>query len=656
MVNSHPRTVVDAYRARGCAGKTSTNQWNVFLLTVYILASVIISRDTHSFAVMADSKEMDNEEDIGDDTTNLTWSSEPTKQPLPVNRVDELRNKVHMNITTSTTADDAPNKIIANDIAKQFGSALEQRLLKLFNKTKTHECRMKIATHLSYHINAIAAEESLPFTDVKFTNECDEPVYEDWSMLPEGMNIGDIQNRTYQPNRNESTYIPHMNRMKLLYVILAHDNPNATIRLIEALYEVGYSHQFVVHVDGKYDATQSSLVRYATARTHVHIVPDPYRVRVNWGGFSMVNATLQAMRYAFALDSYPVVSGKKPRRALMFHKLVHLSSSTYPIASNPEIRHKLSSYPLDANFLHVIMQPIHPNQYVWHYFVECDDAIHRIYQLPHLRHATHKVNLYTSSQWFIISRQFAYYLAVAEPGSFVDQYLRYIEHVVVADETFFGTVLRHTEFCHAHHNQNFLHLQFDRWESTMPVEQRDPRKCPMPDPNHCGRSPTTMTSDYADIIELSADLFARKVCAFTTNLYCFTLYLLDALLTNKMAQFDDSVDTKVKDIIDEWRVKRAHAIEHEGRDPGAAFSMNHINFEGHGVLIVAKDTVSDPEPLCLAIGPSGNKIELLPCFESWVPATLADTWETGAVIFSETKQHTRWSVGPCTTDGAVERS
>lgn len=122
-----------------------------------------------------------------------------------------------------------------------------------------------------------------------------------------------------------------------------------------------------------------------------------------------------------------------------------------------------------------------------------------------------------------------------------------------------------------------------------------------------------------------------------------------------LEKFDDTVNAKVKDIIDEWRTKRAYAIEQEGRDPGAAFAMNNVSFEGQGVLIVAKDTVSDPEPLCLAIGPSGNKIELLPCFESWVPATLAPAWETGAVVLSETKRHTRWSVGPCTTDGAVER-
>ena len=108
-------------------------------------------------------------------------------------------------------------------------------------------------------------------------------------------------------------------------------------------------------------------------------------------------------------------------------------------------------------------------------------------------------------------------------------------------------------------------------------------------------------------------------------------------------------------MIDEWRRKRAHAIENEGLHPGAAFQMKNVEFEGHGVLIVAKDTVSNSEPLCLALGEEGNKAELLPCFQSWVPATLAPDWETGAVVLNEVKLHTRWKVGPCTTDGHVER-
>jgi hypothetical protein len=32
------------------------------------------------------------------------------------------------------------------------------------------------------------------------------------------------------------------------------------------------------------------------------------------------------------------------------------------------------------------------------------------------------------------------------------------------------------------------------------------------------------------------------------------------------------------------------------------------SFEGHGVLIVAKGTMYDHDPLCMGIGPEGNKV------------------------------------------------
>lgn len=108
-------------------------------------------------------------------------------------------------------------------------------------------------------------------------------------------------------------------------------------------------------------------------------------------------------------------------------------------------------------------------------------------------------------------------------------------------------------------------------------------------------------------------------------------------------------------MIDKWRLKRARAIEEDGVHPGNAMSTKMIEFEGHGTLIVAKETVSDPIPLCLAIPETGNKVSLLPCFEEWVPQTLAEDWETGAVVLRETVPHTRWEVGPCTSDGEVEQ-
>jgi Core-2/I-Branching enzyme len=415
--------------------------------------------------------------------------------------LEENKLDFPLDLDQKTPADSAS---IALDIV---GQSLRSRLeTELFAKAKTAECRAKIAEHLGYFLNAIGTETNLPFSDVEFPNECGEAVYEDWNNLPEDVHVGMIQNRTYQPPANETVVYPDPETMTLLYAILTHENPAATIRLVEALQESQQQHQFVVHVDAKYDETQRVLLEYASDKQHfVHILDDPYRVRVNWGGFSMVNATLQTFHYAFGLTSQ---TNSNP---LVFDKVVHLSSSSYPLASNPEIRHTLAAFPSDANFLNIIMRPNRPAPQHWHYFIECDDALHRIYQLPVLRNDVCGIDLYTSSQWFIASREFAEYLANAESGSLVEQYLQYVEHVVVADETFFGTVLRHTKFCHKHHNRNFLHLQFDRWESELPSERRDSRKCPMPDPDHCGRSPTTMTLDYVDIMELSDNLFARKV-------------------------------------------------------------------------------------------------------------------------------------------------
>ena len=458
---------------------------------------------------------------------------------LGMTKHEDLQRTLHIDLHDNNSPENvnldlatADARDAARQVLQRIGSSVQDRLTAMFAKTKTPECRALIGEHFGYYLNAIGKEESLPFAQAKFQNECPEPVL-DFDNLPNGTHLGIVQNRTYQPPRNETEYIDHPDDLKLCYGILTHDDAEATIRLIQVLYEDG--HVFVIHVDGKEtsDETYHTLVEYAVSRVHVHVVANHQRVRVNWGGFSMVNATLQMLQYAFAIDEDP--GGRSP---LDFHKFVHLAASSYPLASNHEIRQQLASFPLDANFLHVIMKPTRPGPQVWHYFVECDDALHRIYRLPPLQNATAGVELYTSSQWFIISREFAYYIAVAEPGTFVHDYLEYAQHVVVADETFFGTVVRNTHFCTKHHNRNFLHLQFDRWESDLPAKHRDERKCMMVDPDRrlrfispvpipftsnsrsvplflvfsdCGRSPTTMTVDYADILELSDDLFARKV-------------------------------------------------------------------------------------------------------------------------------------------------
>ena len=150
----------------------------------------------------------------------------------------------------------------------------------------------------------------------------------------------------------------------------------------------------------------------------------------------MVNATLQVLNY---ID----------RNEIDFTHFVHMASTSYPLVSNKKIRNKLAEYPVDANFMHIILKPARPEEAIWNYFVECDDRLHRIHRLPMITKEINNADFYTSSQWFIISKEFAHYLAnpQAEDGIFLRQYLEYIEHAVVADESFFGTVLRNTRFC-----------------------------------------------------------------------------------------------------------------------------------------------------------------------------------------------------------------
>lgn len=178
---------------------------------------------------------------------------------------------------------------------------------------------------------------------------------------------------------------------------------------------------------------------------------------------------------------------------------------------------------------------------------------------------------------------------------------------------------------------------FDQWENEQDLDKRDQRKCMMPDPNHCGRSPTTLGLDYLDVLELSGDLFARK--------------------------FVDSYDSRVKDALDEIRNKEEIELSNVTTTNATDESLlstkekpeDNMKLEGHGVLIVATDTVNTSHPLCLGLGDNYNPVRLVPCFQDWVLPTLANGWETGAVILEEVKNHTRWSIGPCSSNGNLER-
>jgi len=91
---------------------------------------------------------------------------------------------------------------------------------------------------------------------------------------------------------------------------------------------------------------------------------------------------------------------------------------------------------------------------------------------------------------------------------FAKAYEEYGRYTMVADENYFVTVLKNSPFCNRHENKNFLHVQFDKWENEKASTNNN--KCLQPNPQHCGRSPTTLTLEYLPVLDLGGALFARK--------------------------------------------------------------------------------------------------------------------------------------------------
>lgn len=138
--------------------------------------------------------------------------------------------------------------------------------------------------------------------------------------------------------------------------------------------------------------------------------------------------------------------------------------------------------------------------------VECDDAIHRIARLT-LPKGFH---IHVASQWWTLPRHvIEWFISDPLPIGFMD----YAQHYIVADENYFATMILNSPYCGDVVQKNHVMVMFDKWENDLKTGKsgrKDRRKCLHPYPDHCGRSPTTLTMQDVDIVRSSKMLFARK--------------------------------------------------------------------------------------------------------------------------------------------------
>jgi hypothetical protein len=80
-----------------------------------------------------------------------------------------------------------------------------------------------------------------------------------------------------------------------------------------------------------------TMLKFAENRSNIFVM-DRYRQALNWGGFTIVNATLGAMMYGWETGRH-------------FDFLIDLSGTHYPIKSNKAIREALGTKSIFVSFL-----------------------------------------------------------------------------------------------------------------------------------------------------------------------------------------------------------------------------------------------------------------------------------------------------------------
>ncbi|MDR1002743.1 MAG: beta-1,6-N-acetylglucosaminyltransferase [Oscillospiraceae bacterium] len=127
--------------------------------------------------------------------------------------------------------------------------------------------------------------------------------------------------------------------MKIAYIILAHTDPAHIARLSKKL-TVGTQHEVFLHIDKKADLSPFEQLLKGAERVHF-VSP---RTKVNWGGFSSVEATVKSFRFADEMAD--------------FDRFVLLQGLDYPIRSNTQItdffeRHKETEFIRAVNETHL---------------------------------------------------------------------------------------------------------------------------------------------------------------------------------------------------------------------------------------------------------------------------------------------------------------
>lgn len=216
-----------------------------------------------------------------------------------------------------------------------------------------------------------------------------------------------------------------MKSISIAYLILVHRLPNQFKKLFKAIYDS--TNFYLIHIDKKANPEIGEDIKtFLKQYPNVHILDNE---NVIWGGYSMVQTELDGMKYLLSMNA-------------KWDYFINLSGQDYPLKSQKIIKEFLSKNNGKSYIKIDDQKKIRPETMnrIENYFEEIED---RISDKTHKRGYMKDVIPYIGGQWMILTRNCCEFINNSlEVKRFEDYYL----NTLIADESFFQTVLMNTSF------------------------------------------------------------------------------------------------------------------------------------------------------------------------------------------------------------------
>jgi len=280
---------------------------------------------------------------------------------------------------------------------------------------------------------------------------------------------------------------------RVAHLLLVHKSPYQVGRLAKRLQHP--SAHIYIHVDGKTRIEPFKDAMLEAGVSNVEFIADRYRI--NWSAFSMVEATLNSLKYIASVEKYDFInlmSGEdyplKP--PLQFHSFLgnHLGKSFMEFQKSGDVwweeaqirfrRYYLNDFTLKGKF----------------FLEKIVNKLARPYKLPK------SIAIVGKSQWFTLAEPHVMYILKNKKE--LNYLKRFFKYSWAPDEFFFQTLLYNSPHREEIINDNLRYINWDSGKS----------------------SPKVLTADDLPALKASENFFARK--------------------------FDSDVDLTVLDHLDEW--------------------------------------------------------------------------------------------------------